>query len=75
MGFFEFLGVFVFLYYLINVILWIVLDADIELWFKERWGKQRGMNEMYCNVFNCEYEYSPVAFIYKKWNCHGLSNN
>lgn len=53
MGFFEFIGILVFLYYLINVVLWIVLDADIELWFKERWGKQRGMHEMYCNVFNC----------------------
>lgn len=42
MGFFELLGVFVFFYYSISVILWIVLDADIELWFKERWGKSRG---------------------------------
>lgn len=50
MGFFEYIGILVFLYYLINVILWIVLDADIELWFKERWGKQRGMNEMYSIV-------------------------
>lgn len=45
MGFFAFLGILVFLYYLISVILWCVLDSDIELWFKERWGKQRGESE------------------------------
>lgn len=42
MGVFEFIGIIVFLYYLINIILWIVLDSDIELWLKERWGKSIG---------------------------------
>lgn len=42
MSFFEFLGIVVFLYYLISIILWCVLDSDIELWFKSRWGKPIG---------------------------------
>lgn len=39
MGFFEALGIFVFLYYLISIVLWIVLDSDIELFVKEKIGK------------------------------------
>jgi len=39
MGFFEWLGILVFLYYAINLILWIVLDSDIELFVKEKLGK------------------------------------
>ena len=39
MGFFELIGIFTFLYYLCNLILWIILDSDIELAFKERFGQ------------------------------------
>jgi len=39
MGFFELLGLFIFLYYLVNLIFWIILDSDIELFLKEKFGK------------------------------------
>lgn len=39
MGFFELFGVFVFAYYLLSAFLWLVLDSDIELFIKERFGK------------------------------------
>lgn len=38
--FFEILGFFVFLYYLITIILWITLDSDIELFLYQRFGKK-----------------------------------
>lgn len=43
--FFEFIGIVVVLYYLISIILWCVLDSDIHLWLKERWGKSPGKNK------------------------------
>lgn len=43
--FFELIGISVFLYYLISIILWCYLDSDIELWLKERWGKSPGKNK------------------------------
>ena len=49
MGVFEFIGIITFLYYLINIISWIVLDSDIELWFKERWGKSIG-KRTFCRI-------------------------
>ncbi|KAL5281921.1 DHRS7 family protein [Megaselia abdita] len=38
-GFFSIIGLIVVLYYIIYLILWIVLDSDVELAFKERFGK------------------------------------
>lgn len=63
MGIFEFIGIIVFLYYLINIVLWIILDSDIELWIKERWGKPIGKN-----IFTAD---SRIQFKKKeKMNCH-----
>lgn len=42
MGLFELIGILVFLYYLVQIVSWIVLDSDIELFLKERWGKPIG---------------------------------
>lgn len=39
MGFFATIGVIVFFYYLISLILWLVRDSDIELFYKEKYGK------------------------------------
>lgn len=39
MGFLELIGLLVCLYYIINIILWIFLDSDIELFIKEKIGK------------------------------------
>ncbi|XP_055858469.1 dehydrogenase/reductase SDR family member 7 [Episyrphus balteatus] len=39
MNIFELVGLIVILYFLANIILWIVLDADIQLSFKERFGQ------------------------------------
>uniref|UniRef100_T1GJ95 Dehydrogenase/reductase SDR family member 7 n=1 Tax=Megaselia scalaris TaxID=36166 RepID=T1GJ95_MEGSC len=37
--FFTFLGLATMLYYIVSILLWIILDSDIELAFKERFGK------------------------------------
>lgn len=42
MGFFAAIGFITFFYYVINIIFWTVLDCDIELWYKQRWGKRIG---------------------------------
>lgn len=42
--FFGFVGIVVILYYLISIVLWCLLDSDISLWLKERWGKSPGKN-------------------------------
>lgn len=39
MGFFELLGIGVVLYYVVHIILWAVLDSDIQLFIKEKTGK------------------------------------
>lgn len=56
--FFEIIGIIVILYYLISIILWCILDSDIHLWLKERWGKSPGkkINDFdICNVIkNCD---------------------
>ncbi|CAG9804351.1 unnamed protein product [Chironomus riparius] len=39
MGFFEIIGFAVILYYTVQVMLWIILDCDIMLYFKTQWGK------------------------------------
>jgi len=39
MGFFEIIGLFVCLYYLFNIICWCLLDSDIELFIKEKFGE------------------------------------
>lgn len=39
MGFFEMVGIAVFLYYLVYLILWLILDTDVELFIKEKTGK------------------------------------
>lgn len=39
MGFFSFIGLLAVVYYVIQLILWIVLDSDIELWIKEQFGQ------------------------------------
>lgn len=39
MGFFGFLGALVFIYYVIQLIFWIILDSDIELFIKEKFGQ------------------------------------
>ncbi|XP_037040864.1 dehydrogenase/reductase SDR family member 7-like [Bradysia coprophila] len=39
MGFFELLGLIVFLYFIVNIFLWIYLDSDIELFICEKIGK------------------------------------
>jgi len=39
MGFFELLGFFVFLYFIVNIFLWLYLDSDIELFISEKLGK------------------------------------
>jgi hypothetical protein len=39
MDFFELIGLFVFLYYVIQIVLWIVLDCDIGLFIASQWGK------------------------------------
>lgn len=40
MGFFQLIGIVTFLYYLISILLWIILDTDIELFVKEKFGKR-----------------------------------
>ncbi|XP_059619585.1 dehydrogenase/reductase SDR family member 7-like [Phlebotomus argentipes] len=40
MGFFAFIGVVVVLYYLVNVILWCLLDSDIELFVRSLVGRR-----------------------------------
>lgn len=42
MGFFELLGLAVFLYFLVNIFLWFYLDSDIELFICEKLGKPIG---------------------------------
>lgn len=39
MAFFATIGVVVFFYYLICAILWLVRDSDVELFYKEKYGK------------------------------------
>lgn len=39
MAFFATIGVVVFFYYLISAILWLVRDSDVELFYKEKYGK------------------------------------
>ena len=39
MGFFGFIGLLVFIYYLIQIISWCVLDSDIELFILSKLGK------------------------------------
>lgn len=39
MGFFSFIGISVVLYYVVQLILWIILDSDIELFVKEKFGQ------------------------------------
>lgn len=40
MAFFATIGVIAFIYYLVSVILWLVCDSDIELFYKEKFGKK-----------------------------------
>lgn len=49
--FFEFIGISVFLYYVVSVILWCILDSDIELALKERWGKSAGKIKWFFHIF------------------------
>lgn len=42
MGFFAFIGILVFIYYVVNVILWCLLDSDIELFTRCLVGKRIG---------------------------------
>lgn len=42
MEFFATIGVITFFYYFISAILWVLLDSDIELWYKQRYGKPIG---------------------------------
>lgn len=42
MGFFELLGLIVFLYFIVNIFLWLYLDSDIELFVCEKVGKPIG---------------------------------
>ncbi|KAJ6635806.1 Dehydrogenase/reductase SDR family member 7 [Pseudolycoriella hygida] len=39
MGFFELLGFIVFIYFIVNIVLWLCLDSDIELFIKEKFGQ------------------------------------
>lgn len=51
MGFFAAIGFITFFYYVINIIFWIVLDCDIELWYKQRWGKRVGEKNYISTVY------------------------
>lgn len=39
MVFFELIGLAVVLYYVVNLILWLSLESDVELFIKEKTGK------------------------------------
>lgn len=63
MGFLEFVGVAVILYYLVYVLLWVFLDTDVELFIKEKTGKPIG--KYIINCFNCNnIYYNMNVFLY-----------
>lgn len=53
MGFFELLGLAVFLYFIVTIILWLYLDSDIELFICEKFGRPIGKT-FGISIENCE---------------------
>jgi hypothetical protein len=46
MDFFELIGLIVFLYYALQIVLWIALDCDIGLFVASQWGRPIGKPSM-----------------------------
>lgn len=65
MGFLEIIGLIVCLYYLFNIICWCVLDSDIELFIKEKFGRPIGKCLALVSIFDflsyCTHVFKTIA--------------